>query len=239
MKKRRQFGKQKLFKSNKVAYSVTEKKLYFIGECICNVTFRGETKRTIIYLLKKITKPIEHRIHGVIENVVATVKSSDEVEQLRQKIKKLFPNVFFEGLHFCTKTKAKITVKEEATPVFWRKRNVPFVTLDQVIKELERLESLAIIEKVDHSDWAAPTVYVKNNNNKLRVCANFSTGLNDCLFEHNYPLPNPEEVFSKLNGGKVFFSEACLQIQVEEDCAHLLTTSAYRGLYKFERLLLQ
>lgn len=54
---------------------------------------------------------------------------------------------------------------------------------------------------------------------------NFSTDLNDYLLEHNHPLSSPE-VFSKLDGGKIFFKldllEAYLQTQVEEDCAHLL-----------------
>ena len=46
--------------------------------------------------------------------------------------------------------------------------------------------------------------YVKKKNNKNRVCTDFSTGLNECLRDHTYPLPTPEEIFSKLNGGKVF-----------------------------------
>ncbi|XP_029652921.1 uncharacterized protein K02A2.6-like [Octopus sinensis] len=49
-----------------------------------------------------------------------------------------------------------------------------------------------------------------------------------------------EEVFSKLNGGKIFskldLSEAYLQIQVEEVCAHLLTINTHRGSYKFKQL---
>ncbi|XP_029636886.1 uncharacterized protein K02A2.6-like [Octopus sinensis] len=152
------------------------------------------------------------------ENVVGMVKSLNEVEQLRQNIQKLFPNVFFlEVLGCCTKTKVRIIVKEKATPVFRHKQNMPCVTLDEVNKKLERLESLTIIEKVYHSDWAALMVYVKEKDNKLRVCAGFPNGLNDCLLEHNYPLSSPEEVFTMLNSGKFFskldLTEAYLHIQ--------------------------
>ena len=40
--------------------------------------------------------------------------------------------------------------------------------------------------------------------NQIRVCADFSTGLNDALQDHHYPLSSPEEIFNKLNGGKKF-----------------------------------
>eukprot|EP00106_Octopus_bimaculoides_P001362 XP_014768804.1 PREDICTED: uncharacterized protein K02A2.6-like [Octopus bimaculoides] len=129
-------------------------------------------------------------------------------------------DIFYEELGFCTKANAKIAVKQGATPVLKPKPNVLFAAIEQVNKELERLESLGIIEKTDHSDWAASTAYVKMKSNKLRVCADFSRGLDDCLISHDYQLLSPEEVFAKLNGGKFFskldLSEAYRQIQVEE-----------------------
>ena len=81
-------------------------------------------------------------------------------------------------------------------------------------------------------EWASPTVYVKKKNNKIKVCADFSIGLNECLRDHTYPLPTPEEIFSKLNGGKVFLkidlSEAYLQVKVEEECTKYLTIHTHR-----------
>ena len=97
-----------------------------------------------------------------------------------------------------------------------------------------------MIEKVDYSDWASPTVYVKKKNKKIRVCADFSTGLNDCIRDHSYPLPTPEDIFSKLNGGKLFskidLSEAYLQVKVDEECSKYLTIHTHRGLYNLKRL---
>ena len=77
-------------------------------------------------------------------------------------------------------------------------------------------------------------IYVKKKNNKIRVCADFLTGLKECLRDHTYPLPTPDEIFSKLNGGKVFskidLSEAYLQVKVEEECTKYLTIHTHRGL---------
>ena len=69
----------------------------------------------------------------------------------------------------------------------------------------------------------------------------FSIGLNAALKVYHYPLPTPEEVFNKLNGGKVFskidLSVAYLQIPVEENSSKLLSINTHRGLYKFDRLV--
>ena len=66
--------------------------------------------------------------------------------------------------------------------------------------------------------------------------------MNAALKDYNYPFPSPEEVFNKLNGGKVFskidLSEAYIQIPVEENSSKLLRINPYRGLYKFDRLLI-
>ena len=102
------------------------------------------------------------------------------------------------------------------------------------------MEKAGILSKTDFSDWAAPTVYVRKKSNQIRVCADFSTGLNQTLKDHHYPLPSPEEIFNKLNGGKIFskidLSDTYLQIEVEENSFKLLCKNTHRGLYKFNRL---
>ena len=41
------------------------------------------------------------------------------------------------------------------------KRNVPFTSLKQINDGLDRLEKMGVLSKVDYSNWASPTVYVK------------------------------------------------------------------------------
>ena len=100
---------------------------------------------------------------------------------------------------------------------------------------------MGILSKVEFSEWAAPTVYIRKKSKEIRVCADFSTGLNAAFKDYHYLLPSPEEVFNKLNGGKVFskidLSEAYLQIPVEENSSKLLCINTHRGLYKFDRLV--
>ena len=72
-----------------------------------------------------------------------------------------------------------------------------FAALEQINKELDRLEQAAILSKTDFSEWAAPTVHVKKKSNQIRICTDFSTGLDDVLQDHHYPRPSPEEIFNK------------------------------------------
>ena len=59
------------------------------------------------------------------------------------------------------------------------------------------------------------------------------------LKDYHYPLASPEEIFTKLDGGKFFpkidLSDAYLQILVEEECSKLLCINTHRGLYKIGR----
>ena len=100
---------------------------------------------------------------------------------------------------------------------------------------------MGILSKVEFSEWAAPTVYLRKKSKQILVCADFSTGLNAAFKDYHYPLPSPDEVFNKLNGGNVFskidLSEAYLQIPVEENSSKLLCINTHRGLYKFDRLV--
>ncbi|XP_029633309.1 uncharacterized protein K02A2.6-like [Octopus sinensis] len=134
--------------------------------------------------------------------------------------------------------KSDIQLKKNAVPVFNPKRVVSFAALNQVEKQLKR--EYWCNTKLDYSEWAAPAVYIKQKNNKIRICADFSTGFNECLTTYNYPLPSPEEIFAKLNRDKLFsklkLSEAYLQLQVDEECSKLLTINTHKGLYKFNRL---
>ncbi|OON15091.1 hypothetical protein X801_09113 [Opisthorchis viverrini] len=70
--------------------------------------------------------------------------------------------------------------------------------------QLSRLQSEGIIQRVNYSEWATPIVVVKKTNGKVCICADLSTGLKSMLENHEYPLPVPEDLFTRLNGGKCF-----------------------------------
>ena len=63
---------------------------------------------------------------------------------------------------------------------------------------------MKVITPVTYSQWAAPIVVVKKADGSIRLCADFSTGLNAALEDHQYPLPIPEDIVTILNDGTCF-----------------------------------
>ena len=57
---------------------------------------------------------------------------------------------------------------------------------------------------------------------------------------HQFPLPNPEELFVTLNGGQKYsnldMSQAYQQMLLDEESPELVTINTYKGLYRPSRL---
>ncbi|EFO94687.1 hypothetical protein CRE_08564 [Caenorhabditis remanei] len=161
-------------------------------------------------------------------------------EQLKRSLENSFPQVFQPGLGKCTKMKAEIKLKPDAKPVFRKARPVPYATLSAVSEELDRLTLQGVLTPVDHSSWAAPTVTVKKKNGSIRMCADYSTGLNDSIEQHRHPLPTADSIFTSINGGKYFtqidLAEAYLQMELSDESKELLCINTHKGLYQFNRL---
>ena len=163
-----------------------------------------------------------------------------EKQSLKTELKKTFPEIFAASLGKCTKTAAKFKLIDNAQPIFKKKRSTPFASLEKINKELDRLVKTGILSKVEFSQWAAPTVYVKKKSKEIRVCADFSTGLNAVLIDYHYPLPSPEDVFTKLNGGKILskvdLSDAYLQIPVEENSSEVALYKHPQGFIQIRKV---
>ncbi|XP_055714357.1 uncharacterized protein K02A2.6-like [Phlebotomus papatasi] len=163
----------------------------------------------------------------------------DTTEAVRD-LQKLFPVVFGTEIGLCTKVTATIHLKPNSTPVFRPKRPVAYHMTSAIDDELQRLQSSGIISPVEYSEWAAPIVVVKKPNGSLRICGDYSTGLNESVETNHHPIPEPDALFSNLSNKRLFshidLSDAYLQIPVDEDSSKLLTIHTPRGLYRFNRL---
>ena len=55
-----------------------------------------------------------------------------EAESCKMELKGNFPEVFSAGLGKFTKIKAKFELKENTSPIFRKKRNVPFAATEEI-----------------------------------------------------------------------------------------------------------
>ena len=97
-----------------------------------------------------------------------------------------------------------------------------------------------MIEKVAQSDWATPIVVVRKPGDRVRVCGDLKVTLNPVLRNDVYPLPLPQELFHKLNGGvhfsKLDLADAYLQIELDKASKQLVVINTHQGLYRYKRM---
>ena len=106
--------------------------------------------------------------------------------------------------------------------------------------DIQRLVHSGVLQKVEHSDWATPIVVVPKPSKAVRICGDFSVTVNPQLNINQYPLPRPEELFTALNGGckftKLDFSDAYLQLELDDESRNFMVISTHLGLYQYTRL---
>ena len=103
---------------------------------------------------------------------------------------KRYKEVFTEGLGTMKHFQAKLRVRPVTTPVLHRPRPVPFAVKDAIERELQRLVKAGIVEKVMHSEWAAPVVVVPKGDGKIRLCGDYKVTVNKSLEVDQHPLLN-------------------------------------------------
>ncbi|XP_052562119.1 uncharacterized protein K02A2.6-like [Culex pipiens pallens] len=173
-----------------------------------------------------------------ISSVCQAIKmlKGTEIDELKVK----YADVFSEQPSVCSCVDVQLSVKDGAKPVFRPKRPVAYGSLQLVEEELDRLEKRGIITPVTYSEWAALIVVVRKADKSVRICGDYSTGLNDVLEPHQYPLPTPAEIFASLAGGQVYsildMRDAYLLLNVAEPSRKYLTVNTHRGLYQFNRV---
>lgn len=164
------------------------------------------------------------------------IKFDDIISTLRNKYRNVFEN---STLGLCTKAKVHIQLLPDAKEIYIPKRPVPYAARVDIETELQRLENNGTISPVDTSRWAAPIV-VSRRNGKIRICADYSTGLNANIEPNQYPLPTPEEILADCHDKTIFthldLSDAYLQVEIDDESKELLTVNTHKGLYKFNRL---
>jgi hypothetical protein len=151
-----------------------------------------------------------------------------------------YSQLFEPGMGSLNGYEASITLKPGSVPKFHRPRPVPYALQQKVDEELDRLQKEGILQSVDRSEWASPIVVVRKANGSVRVCGDYKVSINPYLETERYPMPNPQDLFSTLAGGKVFtrldMKQAYQQMKVSPDSQEYLTINTSKGLFIYTRM---
>ncbi|XP_062700183.1 uncharacterized protein K02A2.6-like [Aedes albopictus] len=240
----KQLGQPTVVPATQIAKSASGEQLDLEHEFACEVSFNGLAQQGRIFVSKRSLNLLgidfidKFNLWSLPMDNFCNQVSGVPVDA--SSLQKAYPKLFSNTLGLCNKAKIKLALKESCRPIYRPRRPVSYAMLPTVDQELDRLERLNIISPVDYSEWAAPIVVVRKANGSIRICGDYSTGLNERLQPHQYPLPLPQDIYSKLAGCTVFstidLSDAFLQMEVDESSRSMLTINTHRGLYQYNRL---
>ena len=153
-----------------------------------------------LYVAEGLHKPLLGR--PAIESL-QLVQRVREVQSGKLNPIQQFPSLF-NGLG---KLQGEYTIKiqEGATPYsLTTPRRVAIPLMKSVKAELERMETLGVISRVNEpTEWCAGMVVVPKPNGQVCICVDL-TRLNDSVCRERHPLPAVEQTLAQLAGAKLF-----------------------------------
>ena len=190
--------------------------------------------------------PLEFYIVRTNQSPILGLKASQDLHVIKvimnigcQSILSQYSKVF-EGLG-CLSKSYHIKVDPEVTPVICPPRNQPVAIRDRLKHELDDMESLGVIKKVEEpTDWVNSLVVVeKPKSKKLRICLD-PRPLNKAILREYFQLPTLEDIATRLSGARIFSkldaNHGYWQIPLDDESQQLTTFNSPFGRYCFTRM---
>lgn len=240
---RKYFSDVSLSLTKKRLFSYTGDSIACLGVAQLPVRYAEHTHTLSVYVVRDGGPPILGRdFISLFKLELLPVRYCKQTEDdTIKQLQAIYPSVFSDKLGQFNKFKVSLQLKENAKPIFIRARPIAFALRDKVDKEIDRLLTLGILKPVDHAQYASPIVPVLKRNGSIRICADYSTGLNKQLVIDQYPLPTVTELFSRLYGGQQFtkldLSNAYNQFVLDDTSQELTCINTHRGLFKYTRMV--
>ena len=160
------------------------------------------------------------------------------VDQLKlEETLQRYQEVFQDELGTVKTPPVSLTVKDQTQPRFIWARLVPFAIKEAIGREIDRLEDIGVLEKVEFSHWATPIMPVPKSDGTFQLCGDYKVTPNAALKVDQHPLPKPEEIFASLAGGQRFTTldllQAYQQLVLDNASKELVTISTHQGLSQY------
>ena len=216
--------------------------LQVIGEAVVDIAYGEQTTKDRLIVVDGGSHALLgrnwlQRIRLDWSSMFSTVHS---VSGMKADFPAEFPAVFADGLGTVKGYEAEIRLKGDAVPRCCAARTVPYAIRPGVDQELDRLEHEGIIRQVKSAEWASPLVIVHKKNGDIRICADFKVTINRHIDPRQHPIPDPNELLSRVAGGSLFttldLSQAYAQLPLSEESQKYCVIATRRGLYAYNRL---
>ena len=225
-----------LEKPKKTLRGPDRKPLSILGTITVTLSHQGKESRQTVYVIEDL----EHNLLGLPAiKALQILAFLQEVIQEPQEVTQQYPKLF-SGLG-TLQGDFHIRLKPDAKPfALHTSRNVPLPLRKKVKAELERMESLGVISKVDEpTPWCAGMVVVPKRDGSVRICVDLKP-LNTNVLREVHPLPKVDDTLAQLSGARVFSkldaNSGFWQIPLAEDSRHMTTFITPFGRFCFNKM---
>ena len=175
------FPTLKLHKSRLHLKTYTEEKIKLIGNLHVNVQYHNQETNLVLIVVEGDGPRIFGRnwlkYLRLDWNKIAIIQpGKNALEELLQQ----HQEVFRDELGPVSSFQASLQMKTAATPKFFKPRPVPFAIKEAIGCELDRMQKEGI-EKIEHSEWAAPIVAVPKKKGCFCICGDYKVTINQNL----------------------------------------------------------
>ncbi|CAM1297650.1 Uncharacterised protein r2_g702 [Pycnogonum litorale] len=146
--------------------------------------------------LKSTFKSQRQRKDGSASHAVNSMQDAS-LQRACEKLCEEFPILFKPELGCLKDFELDIKFKPDAKPVFFKARPVPFAIRDDLTKGYEEGIAKGVWKPIQFNDYGTPVVPHRKAHisgtlkPKLRICGDYSVGINNQLETHRHPIPLP------------------------------------------------
>lgn len=174
------------------------------------------------------------------QNIHHAVANPGQGPHTRAEFVTAFADLFDGGLGLFKGSAAHLDVNPNVTPVKLPLRRVPLAVKDDLLKELQRLESMGVIKREDHpTEWVSSMVVARKSNGALRVCID-PKPLNKAIQRRCYPMPVMDDIVPRLTKARVFsicdVASGYWHVPLDEESSRLTTFATPAGQFRWLRL---
>lgn len=222
-------------KSKLIAY--TGNRIKIKGKIELEVEHKNKLYPIMFYVTESDHTSILGRNSCVELGVVQRVYELKQEKMTKEKLLDDYSDIF-HGLGKLP-VEYHIEIDESVKPVISPPRRVPEAIRDKVKKELDRMEKMDVIEKVNgHTPWVSNMV-TRIKKDKVRICLDPSN-LNKAIKREHYPMNTVEEVAARMPKATKFTvldaSKGFWQVPLDEESSKLCTMATPWGRYRFKRM---
>ena len=224
----------KLVKADKILFGPGQKQLQVLGKLKCELKSKSAKSNEELYVVKGLRNSLLGR--PAIQSLELLSKSDvKNVDTVQEQYSELFSGLGKTDWEYTIKLKPGYIPFALSTP-----RRVPLPLMEKVKKELQRMQNMGVISRVDKpTNWCSGMVVVPKSDGNVRICVDL-TKLNESVLRENHPLPSVDQTLGQLTGARIFSkidsNSSFWQAVLSEESKPLTTFITPFGRFQFERL---